>query len=103
MIRTMDRLARPGRRGRFIHRAVQHYVTTTSPQALQERLKQAAIRDRDLDLGISRDWVDVDQEQWQQIATQEKRQRIIGRKEVKSTSPHSARRSGTRSKRPGPR
>jgi CopG family transcriptional regulator/antitoxin EndoAI len=63
-VRTIDRLSRPGQRSRFIERAVQHYVATASPEALQERLKHAAIRDQDLDLEIATDWFSVDQEQW---------------------------------------
>jgi hypothetical protein len=35
------------------------------PESLQERLKQAALRDRDLDLEIANDWFAVDQEQRQ--------------------------------------
>ena len=61
-VRTIDRLSRPGQRSRFIERAVQHYVTTASPEALQERLKQAALRDQDLDVEIASDWFAVDQE-----------------------------------------
>ena len=33
-VRTIDRLARPGQRSRFIDRAVQHYVATASAEAL---------------------------------------------------------------------
>jgi len=76
-IRTIDRLARRGQRSGFIHRAVQHYVATAGPEAVQERLKRAAIRDRDLDLEISHDWLAVDQEQWLQLDMQEKRQRRL--------------------------
>jgi hypothetical protein len=91
-VRTIDRLARPGQRSRFIGRAVQHYVTTASPEALQERLKQAALRDHSLDLEIAGDWFAVDQEQWRKLDKQETRQATVGRKEAKSTSRHSARR-----------
>jgi hypothetical protein len=91
-VRTLNRLARPGQRSRFIERAVQHYVTTASAEALQERLKQAALRDRDLDQEIAGDWFAVDQEQWQKLDEQEKRQATVGRKEVKSTSRRSTRR-----------
>ncbi|MGA3239094.1 MAG: hypothetical protein ABSG03_22680 [Bryobacteraceae bacterium] len=101
-IRTIDRLSRPGQRSRFIRRAVEHYVATASPEALQERLKQAAIRDRDLDLEISHDWFAVDQEQWQQLNAREKQPGPTGRKGAKSTSPRSTRQSGTKSKKPGP-
>jgi len=91
-VRTIDRLSRPGQRSRFIERAVQHYVTTASPEALQERLKQAALRDHDLDLEIASDWFAVDQAQWQKLDKQEKQQAQVGRKEVKSTSRRSTRR-----------
>jgi CopG family transcriptional regulator/antitoxin EndoAI len=91
-VRTIDRLSRPGHRSRFIERAVQHYVATASPEALQERLKQAALRDRDLDLEIASDWFAVDREQWQKLDKQENRQPRAGRKEVKSTSRRSTRR-----------
>lgn len=91
-IRTLDRLARPGQRSRLIERAVQHYVNTASAEALEERLKQAAIRDRDLDMEIARDWFAVDQAQWHKLDEQEKRQAPVGRKEVKSTSRRSIRR-----------
>ena len=102
-IRTIDRLSRPGQRSRFIHRAVEHYVATAGPEALHERLNQAAIRDRDLDLEISHDWLAVDQEQWQQLDTQEKQPRAAGSKEARAISSVLTRQSGTKSKRPGPR
>jgi CopG family transcriptional regulator/antitoxin EndoAI len=98
---TIDRLARPGQRSRFIDRAVQHYVATASAEALQGRLKQAALRDHDLDLEIAGDWFAVDQEQWQKLDEQERRPATGGRKEAKFTSRHSTRQSGTRSKKPG--
>ena len=91
-IRTIDRLSRPGRRSRFIDRAVKHYVATASPEALEERLKQAAIRDRDLDTEIANDWFAVDQEQWQKLEDQENRPGQAGREEAKSTSRRSTRR-----------
>ena len=65
-------------------------VANGSPKALQERLKQAAIRDRDLDLEISRDWFAVDQDQSRRFEKQEKRRRRTGRK-AKSTSPRCTR------------
>jgi hypothetical protein len=91
-VRTIDRLSRPGQRSRFIDRAVQHYVITASPEALQERLKQAALRDHDLDLEIAGDWLAVDQEQWRKLDKQEKQPVPAGRKEAKSTSRRSTRR-----------
>ena len=79
-VRTLDRLARPGQRSRFIDRAVQHYVTTASPEGLQEGLKQAALRDRDLDLEIASDWLAVDQEQWQNSTNKKSRKPRLAEK-----------------------
>jgi len=100
-VQTIDRLSRPGQRSRFIERAVQHYVTTASQDALQERLKRAALRDHDLDREIASDWRAVDQEQWQTLGKQEKRLSAAGPSAAKSTSRRSTRRSGTKSRRPG--
>ena len=69
-VKTIDRLARPGERSRFIDKAVQHNVATSSPEALHERLKAATIRDRDLSLEITNAWFAVDQEQWQRLDQQ---------------------------------
>jgi hypothetical protein len=91
-VRTIDRLSRPGQRSRFIERAVQHYVTMASPEALEERLRQAALRDHDLDREIASDWFAVDQEQWQKLENQENRHALPGREEAKSTSRRSTRR-----------
>src|ERR1700680_4154290 len=55
-VHTIDRLARPGQRSHFIDVAVQHYVMTASPEALRERLRLAALRDRDRDLSITSDY-----------------------------------------------
>jgi CopG family transcriptional regulator/antitoxin EndoAI len=85
-IGAIDRLTQPGQRSRFIERAVEHYVTTASPEAVQERLKQAAIRDRDLDLEIAGDWFAVDKEQWQKLEKQKHSKTKPGRKGAKSTS-----------------
>ena len=89
-VNTIDRLARPGQRSRFIEQAVQHYLNTASQQALVERLKHAAIRDRDLDLGIASDWGAVDQGQWDRLEKQEQ-QKKTGQSEAKSTSRRSTR------------
>ena len=90
-VRTIKRMARPGQRSRFIERAVQDYVATASPQALAERLKAAAIRDRDLSLEISKDWFAVDQEEWHRLDTTEEPISST-RSGAKSTSRRSTRR-----------
>jgi CopG family transcriptional regulator / antitoxin EndoAI len=73
IIGTIDRLVKPGERSRFIDRAIQHYVATRSAVGLREQLKQAAIRDRDLDREIERDWAAVDHETWQHIDERKER------------------------------
>src|SRR5579862_9574073 len=99
-VRTLDRLSRPGQRSRFIERAIRHYVTTASADALHERLKQAAIRDRDLDRHMADEWLAVDQEQWRRFDKQNKR-RAPGPREAKSTSLRSTPPSGTKSGKRG--
>jgi CopG family transcriptional regulator / antitoxin EndoAI len=89
-IRTMDRLAKPGERSRLIDKAVQHYATTRSAEAVREQLKQAALRDRDLDQEIAEDWAAVDRESWQHIDHEPKRT-APGRSAGKSTSRRSTR------------
>ena len=85
-VHALNRLARPGQRSRFIQRSVEHFIATAGPEALRARLRVAAIRDRDLDHEIARDWFAVDQGQWQQLEHPEKPARARGRKEAKSTS-----------------
>jgi hypothetical protein len=52
---------------RHIDRAVQYYSATLSPEALREQLKWSAIRDRDLNEEVARDWFAVDRESWQTV------------------------------------
>ena len=94
MISTIDRLVPPGGRSLFIDRAVRHYVATRSALGLREQLKQAAIRDRDLDGGIDLDWAAVDHNTWQHIDQRPERKvqsRARGRAAGKSTSRRSIR------------
>lgn len=59
-IRTLDRLSKPGERSRLIDKAVLHYAATRSVEGLRERLKEAALRDRDLDRETAGEWSAVD-------------------------------------------
>src|SRR5712691_3101759 len=83
---TLRRAAKPGERSRFINRAVQYYAATHSPAALRERLKQAALRDRDLAQEIARDWRAVDREAWQSLSRGERRVKRSTPGAEKSTS-----------------
>ena len=58
--------------------------------ALQQRLKHAALRDRDLDFEIAKDWFTVDQKQWQKLDTRERQQGKAGLRGGKSTSRRSS-------------
>ena len=90
-ITTIDRLVKPGQRSRLIDKAVQHYVATRSADALREQLKQATIRDRDLDAEVTADWGAVDHESWQHIDPRSGRE-APSRTAGKSTSRRSTRR-----------
>lgn len=83
---TINRAAKPGERSRFINRAVQYYAATHSPAALRERLKQAALRDRDLADEVARDWRAVDREAWQTLNRGERRASRSTRGAERSTS-----------------
>jgi hypothetical protein len=87
-IRTIDRMAVPGERSRFIDQAVRHYVANQSAEALRARLEQATVRDRDLDREIATDWLAVDREIWQRLDRKESATRSAER----STSSRSTRR-----------
>ena len=68
-IQTIDRLAKPGMRSKFIKTAVEHYVANRSTEALRAQLERAAVRDQDLDREIAEDWFAVDREAWQRLDT----------------------------------
>ena len=91
-VRTIDRLAPPGERSRFINQAVQHFVTHRSTEAVRTQLEKAAVRDQDLDLEIAQEWFAVDQESWQKLDQEEQRPSKPARSAAKSTSRRSTRR-----------
>lgn len=61
-VQTIDQMARPGERSRFINRAVQHFVAHRSTEALRTRLERAIVRDWDVDHEIAADWSALDRE-----------------------------------------
>jgi len=91
-VHTIDRLAKPGQRSRFINEAVQHFVAHRSTEAVRAQLERAAVRDRDLDREITREWFAVDNESWQRLEHEEKPAHKPTRNAAKSTSPRSTRR-----------
>ena len=90
-IQTIDRMAKPGQRSRFIDQAVQHFVATRSTEALRAQLERTAVRDRDLDLEIAAAWFAVDHETCQQL-DEPKRRKPAARGAERSTSRRSTRR-----------
>jgi CopG family transcriptional regulator/antitoxin EndoAI len=91
-IRTIDRMAKPGERSRFIHRAVEHYISTQSTEAVQKRLEAALLRDEDIDRETMADWSAVDHDTWQQLNAAESQRKPATRSGAKSTSRRSTRR-----------
>jgi len=89
-IQTIDRIAKPRERSRFINEAVQHFVRHQSVEALRSRLEQAAVRDRDLDREVAADWFAVDQQAWQRL--EEPKRKPITRGAGRSTSRRSIQR-----------
>ena len=89
-VQTIDRMAKPGQRSRFINTAVQHYVANRSVEALKTQLEHAAVRDRDLDREVAADWFAVDHETWKKLDEQPMAKRKPAtRGGAKSTSRHS--------------
>src|SRR3989442_11095253 len=91
-ILTIDRMAKPGQRSRFINQAVQHFVANRSIEALRAQLERTAVRDQDLDREVAADWLAVDRESWLGVDTLEQRKKPATQSEVKSTSRRSIRR-----------
>lgn len=90
-LRTIDRMVKPGQRSSFINKAVEHFVTHQSAEALRTQLETAAIRDRDLDREVAADWWAVDIEEWQKLDMGEPECKPAGRGGARSTSPRSTR------------
>ena len=90
-VQTIDRMAKPGQRSRFINQAVEHFVANRSTDALRAQLERAAVRDQDLDREVADDWFAVDQESWQRLDKPEPPQKPATRGGGKSTSRRSTR------------
>ena len=89
-LKTIDRLANPGQRSRFIDQAVRHFVAHRSIEAVRTQLERASVRDRDMDREVASDWFAADQELWQRLNMAEQPKRVI-RSAEKSTSRRSTR------------
>ncbi len=90
-VQSIDRIARPGQRSKFIEQAVHHFVSHRSSEAVRIRLEQTTVRDRDIDREVASDWVAVDNEAWKHLDTK-KQVKLSTRSAAKSTSRPSTRR-----------
>ena len=94
-LKSIDRLTKPGERRRFIDKAVQHYISNQSIEAVRARLERPAVRDRDMNREVAGEWSAADREEWQAIDK-------TTRAGVKSTSRRSRRRKARRFRSPAP-
>jgi metal-responsive CopG/Arc/MetJ family transcriptional regulator len=98
-IKRLDKVAKPGERSQFIDKAVRHYITTQSKEALRALLEYTTVRDIDLNQKIMEDWADVDRESWQNFIESHPEPDLYPLVAVKSTSRSSIRRSVTKSRK----
>jgi CopG family transcriptional regulator / antitoxin EndoAI len=61
-VAILDRVVKPGKRSRFIDRAVLHYVATEGKKSLRERLKEEALANAARDLEIAAEWFPLEEE-----------------------------------------
>src|SRR5262249_48055677 len=88
-VQTIDRMAKPGQRSRFINQAVHYFLANRSTEALRTQLERATIRDRDLERDVAKDWFAVDEESWQKLDQPQRKPATRGA--AKSTSRRSTR------------
>lgn len=61
-IQLIDRLTLKGDRSRFINEAVQYYIAHKSKANLKQQLKEGAIKRAERDLGLVKDWFQLEEE-----------------------------------------
>jgi Arc/MetJ-type ribon-helix-helix transcriptional regulator len=91
MVAMLDRIVSKGNRSRLISQAVLHYVKAQSTANLKKRLKQGALANAKLNLGIAEEWFPVEQQAWQKLDDEERAAKST-RSVEKSTSRRSIRR-----------
>ena len=63
-LRLLDRVAPKGDRSQVIDEAVRAFISDKSRASLRERLKEGAKARASRDLGISEEWVSIENEAW---------------------------------------
>ena len=64
-IKLIDQVARKGDRSRFLDEAVRHFVKETGKAKLQQLLKEGAIRRKERDLTLAKEWFLLEEDSWQ--------------------------------------
>lgn len=67
-LQALDRYAQKGDRSKFIHAAIQAYLTQIQTEKLRQQLKEGAIRRAKRDRQLADDWFGLEEEGWQQNA-----------------------------------
>lgn len=67
-LQAIDKFAPKGDRSRFIHAAIQAYITQIQTEKLRQQLKEGAIRRAGRDRQLTDDWFALEEEAWQQNA-----------------------------------
>jgi CopG family transcriptional regulator/antitoxin EndoAI len=65
-LQAMDKFAPKGDRSRFIHAAIEAYITQIQTEKLRQQLKEGAIRRSQRDHQLTDDWFSLEEEAWQQ-------------------------------------
>jgi CopG family transcriptional regulator/antitoxin EndoAI len=63
-IELIDQVIEKGDRSRFINEAVQYYISQKALVNLREQLKEGAIQRAERDLGLVKEWFDLEEELW---------------------------------------
>ena len=67
-LQELDKFAPKGDRSRFIHAAIQAYLTQIQKEKLRQQLKEGAIRWAGRDRQLADDWLALEEEVWRQNA-----------------------------------
>lgn len=67
-LQQLETFAPKGERSRFIHAAIQAYISQIQKEKLRQQLKAGAINRADRDLSLADDWLALEEEAWQENA-----------------------------------
>ena len=67
-LQELDKFVPKGDRSRFIHVAIQAYITQIQKEKLRQQLKEGAIRWAERDRQLADHWLAIEEEVWRQNA-----------------------------------